>query len=223
MISDRVKIFPSHAAALIMLVWAVTFTPLIIARNLRHTMSGRYMLLQATLLAPLAAAGVRILVEWAVLILERFKARPGPARRIMTAVVVVPMAVGMATHAMRPLHEGDAYVRDAGLWLGRSVQRKDYVFGRTWQILTYSQTDGDVLWDPAFESKQRLLGRIAGAKIASHSSKVFAVFSERDLAAVNSESLQWLDDPVFTLVKSIPQDDKGRDIIPGYIWSTASG
>ena len=213
---SRIQIFPNYPAAFIMVGWALTFTPFVIVRNLRHTMSGRYMLLQAALFAPLAAAGVMIIVQWVVVIMERMTTRLELVRRAATAAIVAAMAAGLALHSLRPIHEGDAYLRHAGLWLAENAGRDDYIFTRTGQVLIYSQTKGSVLKDDAFADRRTFLDHIANANEIAKSPAAYIAVSHQDIAGVNGESTTWLAAPVFRQMKQIPQAGRDGDVIHIY-------
>ncbi len=212
----RIRIFPNYPAAFLMVAWAITFTPFVIVRNLRHTMSGRYMLLQAALFAPLAAAGVMILVQWAVVIMERITARPALVRRVATALIVGAMAAGMALHSLRPIHEGDAYLQEAGLWLAKNTRPDDYIFVRNEQVSIYTQTKGSKLQDAAFADRRTFLDHIAGAEGIAEETEAYIAVSHQDIAGVNAESPAWLAAPLFRQIKQFPQARKGSDVIHVY-------
>ncbi len=213
---SRIHIFPNYPAAFVMVGWAITFTPIVIARNLRHTMSGRYMLLQAALFAPLAAAGVMILVQWVVIIMERITARLELVRRLATALIVGAMAAGLALHSLRPIHEGDAYLRQAGLWLADNTQPDDYIFVRNEQVGIYTQAKGSKLQDGVLADRRTFLDHIAGAKEIAESPAAYIAVSHQDIAGVNPSSATWLTAPLFREIKQIPQAGKDGDVIHVY-------
>jgi hypothetical protein len=212
----RIHIFPNYPAAFLMVGWAITFTPLVIARNLRHTMSGRYMLLQAALFAPLAAAGVMILVQWVVIIMERITARLELVKRLATVLIVGAMAVGLAWHSLRPIHEGDAYLREAGLWLADNTRPDDYIFVRNLQVSIYTQTKGGVLHDAVLADRRTFLDHIAGAKDIAKSPAAYIAVSHQDIVGVNPASATWLAAPLFHRIEQVPQAGKDGDVIHIY-------
>lgn len=213
---SRIQIFPNYPAAFLMVGWAITFTPFVIVRNLRHTMSGRYMLLQAALLAPLAAAGVMIVVQWVVIIMQRVTARLELVRRLATAAIVAATAAGLALHSLRPIHEGDAYLRQAGLWLADNARQGGCVFTRTARILIYTERKGSKLEDAALANRQTFLDHIANAKEIAKSTAAYIAVSHRDIAGVNAESPAWLAAPLFRQIKQFPQARKAGDVIHIY-------
>ena len=213
---SRVRIFPNYPAAFVMIGWAITFTPFVIVRNLRHPMSGRYVLLHAALFAPLAAAGVMIIVQWIVTIMERITARLELVRRLATALIVALTAAGLARHSLRPLHEGDAYLRQAGLWLADNTRPDDYILVRNEQVSIYTQTKGSKLQDAVFADRQTFLGHIADTKGIAESTAAYLAVSHQDIAGVNRGSPAWLAAPLFREVSQFPQARKGRDVIHIY-------
>lgn len=209
---SRIHIFPDYPAAFLMVGWAITFTPLVIVRNLRHTMSGRYMLLQAALLAPLAAAGVMILVQWVVIIMERRTARLELVRRLATALIVGAMAAGLAWHSLRPTHEGHAYLRQAGLWLADTDNTRpdDYIFTTKLQVLIYTERKGSRLQDAALADRRTFLEHIADTKEIAESTEAYIAVSHQDIAE------DWLVPPVFHQKEQFPQVGKDGDVIHVY-------
>ena len=118
----------------------------------------------------------------------------------MTAVVVVPMAVGLAGHALRPIHEGDGPLKAAGLWLGENTAPESHVFVPTTQVLVYAQRPGTRLPNDAFTDRRTLRKRIADTPEVTGAPTVYLVTSDNWLAEANPDSLNWF--PASQIVKT---------------------
>jgi len=138
-----VRIFPRRAGAFLIVGVAAIFGPLLIAQYTRHGfLSHRYLFLLAALLAGPAGAGLLILIEWCRIGAARLGWAPDRFR-ILPALAAIAVAAGLTAHALRPLHEGKAYHRQAGEFLAqRAAAKADRLVTDSQWVLHYAQLPG---------------------------------------------------------------------------------
>ena len=109
-------------------------------------MSHRYLLVNAAMLSPLGAAGIVVLVHWICILAQKLRLPVFPRATILA--VVIPVAVGLLWHTLKPLHEGKAYVKQAGLCVAQQAHEGDFLITDRALILHYAQVDGKHLAPP---------------------------------------------------------------------------
>lgn len=103
-------------------------------------LSHRYLFLPA---AMLAGAPVAAILGLARLAATRAKSERA-ARRIRwgaPAVAILALAAGLSGHALRPLHAGKAYAKNAGLWLADRMQPADALLTDQFYVGYYSRAE----------------------------------------------------------------------------------
>ena len=109
-------------------------------------LSHRYLLANAAMLSPLGAAGIMVVVHWICILGHKLRLPVFPRATILA--VVIPVAVGLLCHTLKPLHEGKAYVKQAGLCVAQQAREGDFLITDRALILHYAQVDGRHLAPP---------------------------------------------------------------------------
>ena len=109
-------------------------------------LSHRYLLINAAMLSPLAAAGVMVVVHW-ICVLGRKLRLPVFPRAAMCVVVGI-VAAALLLHTLQPVHEGKAYIKQAGLDVAQHAREGDFLITDRALILHYAQIDGEHLRPP---------------------------------------------------------------------------
>jgi len=132
----------------LLLVGSLVIMGLATIANYLHAgyMSHRYLLANAAMLSPLGAAGIVVLVQWICVSGHKLRLPVFPRATILA--VVMPVAVGLLCHTLKPLHEGKAYVKQAGLCVAQQAREGDFLIADRALILHYAQVDGRHLAPP---------------------------------------------------------------------------
>ena len=211
-------VFPSPhppCGFLMLAVLAVT-APLLMSMYANvHYLSHRHVMFLAALLAPLAgagavtlAAGVRELLAWR-------RARTLPDAPVRVAVVGI-MAVGLALHAMRPMHEGKAHFRQAGRFVAVMQRTGDFLMTDSAWVLHYSQVPGALIAPEQMEGDGLVPWMLkSGATVAA--------FRDRQVKERNPRIPHALTQHGFTETSRFtPPGASHPDVVRVYRWSGAS-
>lgn len=138
----EVRIFPRRPGGLIMILVLVSFSAALLGIY-RHAsyLTSRHLMFPAATLAGLGGAGAVIALYW----IQAFATaviRWGFVARLVFPVGIAAFVVGLLGHSMRPVHEGNAYLRAAGLALGREPTEDRYVVADDARILHYADAQG---------------------------------------------------------------------------------
>ena len=164
--------------------------------------SHRHVMFLAALLSPLGGAGAVFLADLAAAPASRVRAF-GALRRLAPSVVVIVMMVGLAVHALRPLHADKEYFRDAGLFVGQAAGPDDYVLAENLWVLHYAEVPGEQIWLSG-SGADGLLRRIHESK-ATH-----VVLSDRELRKAGAGVQSLLAGPELVEIRRFVQSGPER-------------
>jgi len=196
MLREGIRWVPSAETVVVTAGWALTVLPMVIFRGTRLSLSHRYLLLLAAMLAPTGAAGLVVMAEaGAAAFRQRRKAN------LWAGLLVAILAVGMTVHALRPPHAGKAYYRQAGDFMTGTSKPDEFVLTNERRIRHYCQTKGFVIWHEAFDSRQGFYRYLAERPYAT-----YLALSVKELARQNPRSPEWFRPPAFREIRAFVQD-----------------
>jgi len=133
---------PRPPCGFLMLAALAVLAPLLMGLYANvHYLSHRHLMFLAALLAPLAGAGAVALADGLGELLAWRRPKRLPDAPVRLAVVGA-MAVGLALHAIRPMHEGKGHFRQAGRFVAATQQAGDVLMTDSVWVLHYSQLPG---------------------------------------------------------------------------------
>ena len=142
-------------------------------------LSHRYLLINAAMLAPFGAGGIMVVAHWICVLGHKLRLPVWP--RATTVVLVVLFAIGLLFHTLKPLHEGKAYIKQAGLFVAQQAGEDDFLITDRTLVLHYAQIDGEVL----SVGRGTFLARVNQPGVGS----LFIAVSDRGLAEYLSDQL----------------------------------
>jgi hypothetical protein len=132
---------PTGRGAFVICATLALSLPVIVVRQMMTAeISSRYLLLSAAVTAVLPAALLSGAGRLAASVVEMRQART----RVFWGATLA-LAVALGAHAMRPMHSGDVYLRDAGLAIGGIAHEDDQLFTDSAYVLYYADIDGQHL------------------------------------------------------------------------------
>jgi len=211
-------VFPSPRppCGFLMLAALAVMAPLLMSMYVNvHYLSHRHVMFLAALLAPLAGAGAINLTDGLRKLLAWCRLRKLPETGVRMAVVGV-LAVGLALHAMRPLHEGKGYFRQAGRFVAATQRTGDFLITDSAWVLHYSQVPGALSAPEQMEDDGLVPWMLK-------SGATLAVFSDLQVRKTNPKIPQALTKQGFTEVQCFaPPGADDPDVVRVYRWSGAS-
>ncbi len=174
-------------------------------------LSHRYLMPNAALLVVLGGAGVIVVAQWLYILGRLLKVRLG--QRAAVWMVVGVAGVGMLLHTLKPMHEGKAYIRQAGQRVAELAGEGDFLFTDRALILHYAQMPGRVL------PPQKINPEFVHARVLLHEPEpTFVVVSDRRLPGRHATLSQVLDKlEGFNRIVPFPGAGRnGHDVILGY-------
>ncbi|MBS3820396.1 MAG: phospholipid carrier-dependent glycosyltransferase [Planctomycetes bacterium] len=127
---------PNRRGALVMVTLVILSLPVLTWRETVAEGSSRYLVLMAAVLAVLPAALLAAAGLLAASLVDMRQAR----KRVFWGATIA-LAVTLGAHALRPMHSGDVYLRDAGLQLKAAAGADDVILSNSAYVLYYSEAD----------------------------------------------------------------------------------
>jgi hypothetical protein len=132
---------PSRSGGMMLVLLAAFSVPTLALREaLTGELSSRYAMLLAATTAILPAALLGGAGKLAATLADMRQAR---ARVFYGGLAA--LAVTLAAHALRPVHSGDVYLREAGLALGQVIEDDEQLLSDSTYVLYYSGGEGKYL------------------------------------------------------------------------------
>ncbi len=132
---------PSRSGGMMLVLLAAFSLPTLALRDmLTGELSSRYAMLLAAATAILPAALLGGAGKLAATLADMRQARS----RVFYGGLAA-LAITLAAHALRPVHSGDVYLREAGLALGQVIENDELLLSDSTYVLYYSGRDGKYL------------------------------------------------------------------------------